>query len=569
MLIQAKPISTSGGGATTFTGLTDTFSGYSGLKLKQLMVNLAESAITTSGYRVHDITLYGAAGDAKAYADGSISNGSSTFFSASAPFTSASVDKTIVIKGAGLAGADLTTTISAYIGTTQVTLNASASTTVSSARWVFGTENTTAIQSAIDAVHAAGGGTTIVPIGNFLCTGVLNFHIYISSAVKLASTTFRGEVSGPFEPRPGAKTSPMCPMLMITNRSNYFITVNNYDVCIEDLCFYYPLQEDPLTAAAPYAYPATIFLPIVNEESRRTGINFVRRCTMVNTYIGIFTHGARCGYEDLFLGAYYCGIILDNIRDFTWIRDVLLTSSWGHIEGYSYFGGGTLTTWCSNNGYGMIARSVDQLMINGFRFFKRYCGFKFENSAEYLYGWPYNASYGDATNVHMDHVTYGIIAESVNNIVDWKFTNLSIGGQASGVSPVWLKTGGSMTPKLHWAHGAIWGTWSNPKPIVDTGSIVVIDVKGLTDTFFTFTNGDTSPSVAGLPLWKTNNSGATTITSFDGGRTGQEILIVFGDSNTTINETGNIKVIGAASITPSADDVIRFVYDGTYWREVK
>ena len=88
-----------------------------------------------------------------------------------------------------------------------------------------------------------------------------------------------------------------------------------------------------------------------------------------------------------------------------------------------------------------------------------------------------------------------------------------------------------------------------------------------TDTaFVTFASLDATPSVKGRRRFKAANGGATTITTFDDGQRGQEILIVFTDANTTLAETDNIKL--SAAFTSSADDTMRLVYDGTSWFEL-
>lgn len=66
----------------------------------------------------------------------------------------------------GTAHGPLSTTISALIGPTSVTLTASASATAGSQDFFYGTDNTVAMQAAMDAVEAAGTGSD--PGGGFL-----------------------------------------------------------------------------------------------------------------------------------------------------------------------------------------------------------------------------------------------------------------------------------------------------------------------------------------------------------------------------------------------------------------
>jgi len=84
----------------------------------------------------------------------------------------------------------------------------------------------------------------------------------------------------------------------------------------------------------------------------------------------------------------------------------------------------------------------------------------------------------------------------------------------------------------------------------------------------TFTDGDTTPSVAGYRVWLTANTGATVITDFDGPYDGKEILIVFRDNTTTIVNNANIFLQGGANFNATIDDTMKLVYvTGLGWFE--
>ena len=106
---------------------------------------------------VFNVTAYGAKGDGKVVSDGAMASGSATLTSATAAFASGDVGKAISVKGAAASGVTtLVTTISAYVSATQVTLaapNASGG-AVSGAVVIFGTDDTTAIQDAVDDAEA-------------------------------------------------------------------------------------------------------------------------------------------------------------------------------------------------------------------------------------------------------------------------------------------------------------------------------------------------------------------------------------------------------------------------------
>lgn len=97
----------------------------------------------------------------------SITSGSPNLTSSGSTFTSADVGKRIYVPGAGAAGAGLSTTILAFVSATQVTLSTNASTTITTlaatnaAPFAYGTDDTTAIQNAINATP--NGGTLFIP----------------------------------------------------------------------------------------------------------------------------------------------------------------------------------------------------------------------------------------------------------------------------------------------------------------------------------------------------------------------------------------------------------------------
>lgn len=84
--------------------------------------------------------------------------------------------------------------------------------------------------------------------------------------------------------------------------------------------------------------------------------------------------------------------------------------------------------------------------------------------------------------------------------------------------------------------------------------------------FHTFVNGDTTPSISEGDNYKTGNTSATTISDLDDGYDGQRVLVVFGDSDTTVDFTGtNLKGNGGVDWGPNTDDAMLCTYDGTTW----
>jgi hypothetical protein len=122
---------------------------------------------------VYNVRDYGAAADRQRVTDGVMTNASAILTSATAAWAARDVGKTVYVAGAGAAGAELASTIASRQSATQVTLAAVASTSVSGAQIVWGTDDTAAFQGLLAALSAAGGGTGVVPAGLYLLAGQL------------------------------------------------------------------------------------------------------------------------------------------------------------------------------------------------------------------------------------------------------------------------------------------------------------------------------------------------------------------------------------------------------------
>jgi len=108
------------------------------------------------------VKAYGARGDGIMLTDAAMSASSAVLTSASANFTSADAGKHILVNNAGSAPAadtsgGLFTTIASVQSSTQVTLAAAAARSVSSMTAMYGTDDTAAIQSAMNALMTYSG----------------------------------------------------------------------------------------------------------------------------------------------------------------------------------------------------------------------------------------------------------------------------------------------------------------------------------------------------------------------------------------------------------------------------
>lgn len=104
----------------------------------------------------------------------------------------------------------------------------------------------------------------------------------------------------------------------------------------------------------------------------------------------------------------------------------------------------------------------------------------------------------------------------------------------------------------------------NPQ-VIASGILVL---TGATDiAWYTFIDGDTTPDISAGMFFKTANTGATSITDFDG-NTDAWIVLRAGDALTTIvHDVTKIKLQGGIDITLAADDIMEFVDDSGVWYE--
>lgn len=114
---------------------------------------------------------FGAKGDGRTLAGCSIAAGSAALTCAPG-FTAADASKLLVVPGAGPAGADLSTTVLSYNSAAEVTLAARAAAAVRGKTVTYATNDTAAIQSAVNAAGAAGGGVVSLPGGLYGFTGL-------------------------------------------------------------------------------------------------------------------------------------------------------------------------------------------------------------------------------------------------------------------------------------------------------------------------------------------------------------------------------------------------------------
>lgn len=145
---------------------------------------LGVANLWTASTLVANVRGYGALGDGVLDRNASITSGTATLSTTSSPgpYSAAMVGRSIIVRGAGASGLDLWTTIASFTDSQHVTLSATAGTTVSGVyAFTVNTDDWPKLQSAFNAILAAGGGTLYLPPGVFYAN-------YLNSNLGLAAS---------------------------------------------------------------------------------------------------------------------------------------------------------------------------------------------------------------------------------------------------------------------------------------------------------------------------------------------------------------------------------------------
>lgn len=159
MVIVAETITTTG---SVYADNISVTSGITKDGVNVLNETESDAKYATASSTAHNVLDFGAVGDGGFLESVSITSGSATLSSARGLFSESSQDAIIRVEGAGAGGAVLETSIATYISPTEVSLAASALTTVTGNMAAFGTDDSLAFQAAADAAQAGSNGTMVV-----------------------------------------------------------------------------------------------------------------------------------------------------------------------------------------------------------------------------------------------------------------------------------------------------------------------------------------------------------------------------------------------------------------------
>ena len=319
-------------------------------------------------------------------------------------------------------------------------------------------DDTVAIQNAINAAAAAGGGSVVFNVARYFTTGTF----VVPSAVVLCGT-----IEGPFDNASGANPAltAVGPTLLITNTGLPFITLQGPGSGVTDLVFDYPNQV-PASSSAPTVYPYTIVAAAPGAK--------VVRSLAVNSYNFLDIESGRVIAQDLWIGAFNIGVNIDHASDHVTLRNLLNSVFWDFWQGGFP---STIDTWVQSHGIALVVNRVDGLEVHDLSVFTRFSGILLTDSPDTSQN-P-RCGFGTGSDISVDNSEFGIIA-TASTVQGYEFTNLQAepafgGGQAA----VQLRTGGSIAPDVLINGGSAQGNWALGRfPTAAAGNLTVVDVIG-------------------------------------------------------------------------------------------
>ena len=312
------------------------------------------------------------------------------------------------------------------------------------------TDDTAAIQSAINAAGSAGGGSVVFGVARYYTTGTL----VVPTGVVLC-----GAVEGPFDVKgvnPAATT--IAPTILVTSTGGPFITLQGLGAGVTDLLFHYPNQV-ATSAAAPNVYPYTILMTWSGTK--------VSRCTVTNAYNFLDIEIGIVNAQDLFIGAFNTGVNIGPAGgDHVTLRNLLNQVFWDILENTAY--PSPIDAWVLNHGSALVTGVAD-IEISDLFVFSRFAGIVLNGSG--------NCGTTLGSDIDLETVQYGIIVSTACNLPGNIFTNVNVvAAPGLGKAAVQVPSGGSLPPKIEINGGSQRGPWAIYAYPPQTSEIIIVNI---------------------------------------------------------------------------------------------
>lgn len=378
------------------------------------------------------------------------------------------------------------------------------------------TDDTAAIQAAIDYVSSIGGGDVLFPVGRYMTTGTLGLKVNVNLV---------GMKEGPFGFYGDPNSFTFAPTIQITNTVTNFILQTrvagrNGNNHIKNLLFHYPNQRAGNSTSAPIVYPWTIFLP--------QGDCDISQCTFANSYDAIFVNNGRCNIRNCLVAGIHWGIHFDRAIDYCMVSDVYFLPGWDYFKGLAPFQSAhpnNIDTWqTTNDTRGISLLRADAIQLSNIGIFGQFKYGIYMDDGNYTDPITFvntpGPSYGNMANIDVDSALWGIYAKStLASAGGWSIANLTLGvGLAGTGKGIELPVGGTDTPRLNIHGGSFRSATVNPY-LVSRGYLNIqgmdnIDMPGGVLTapgFPASTVAVTNPFPYAVCVYINNNGGVTDV----------------------------------------------------------
>jgi hypothetical protein len=332
------------------------------------------------------------------------------------------------------------------------------------------TDDTDAVQAAIDAAYTVGGGLVYCPPGNYLFDGVLTLksNVRLHGFLQADSDAWKFTGGGPIQ-----NTT-----FSITNEDDTFINADGRNCMIDGIMFWYPNQVVP-SSSVPVVYPYTVTSPV--------GDFRIENCTLINPYNGIDLEQGRQYLRNLRIGAIVSGI---NIRegDEGIYMDTITISTRVFSDFYdqsSYPFPDNLNDYSAANGTAISIGRAEHISFNNLSLFWIHTGIEFIDQA----GFAPTSGFGTINDLFVRDTVYGVICQSTDTgsgttpgVIITNFTSLAEHPAVGSIAAIWMKTGGNAVPHLSIVNGSILGTYSTGAYKIDSGMeglLNISDVRGV------------------------------------------------------------------------------------------
>lgn len=272
------------------------------------------------------------------------------------------------------------------------------------------TDDTNAIQQALNDVGKMGGGIVFAPEGNYLIASQLTLP---------AATVLKGVASHVQRHwgNPSTKTIFGTTLLAIADAGNEtglpFISLSGDSSGIEGLQIFYPNQ---VPRNPPISYPWTIRC---GQKGMSIENNYVKNVLLVNSWKGIDAatyESPRHWFENIYGQPLSIGIAVDQCYDIGRINHIHFWPFWSSEP--------ALWNWINNNGITFLFQRTDWEIVEDIFSWGYQTGMAFRTST-------YGACNGQFTDINFDNVDIGI---DVSYTQPWGilFSNINLANAGGG-----------------------------------------------------------------------------------------------------------------------------------------